>query len=200
MEPIAPFTSFDQLLDYGQKMLVRHRDGLILHGVAPYSHTGLEESCTGEAWDKIYEINRYVFTTGSTNTFSVDEMFPEPMWLGLWLPLSVASDLVDYIKRVKHPVACIVQNLATKEVLINTMNLSLHRWWSADAIEAMDATGDKRRAHLQQCSPAFAAASMNLFLAKDPVVGMWIESDDETSRDLYDFILDYLRKYVATKK
>ena len=111
-------------------------------------------------------------------------------WLGLWLPLSVASDLVDHIKRV----GCIVQNLATKEVLINTMDLSLHRWWSADAIKAMEVVGDTRRAHLQQCSPAFAAASVNLFLAKDPVVGMWVESDDETSRDMYDVILDYLRK------
>lgn len=197
MEQLAPFTSFDQLLDYGQKMLTRHRNGLLQNGIAPYSHTGLEESCSGEAWDKIYEINRYVFTTGSTNTFYINKSFPEPMWLGMWLPLSMATDMVGHVEREKYPVACIVQNLSTKKILINTMDLSLHRWWSADGIKSME-MGEK--AHLQQCSAAFAAASESLFNATDPIVGMWIECDDETNRDMYDFILKYLQIIQCQKK
>ena len=182
------FKSYDQVLLYGQTALKKHRIGL-LRGELVDSETGLDTSCSGEALDLIESINRYVFTTGSTNTFCVDSTFEEPMWLAAWVPLSMAYNIADHIQIQKCHAGCIVQHLQSKKVLINTMDLSLHRWWSADSINAMET---QERAFLQQCTQNLVHMAQELFAASDPVVGIWIEYDDETTRTLYHFIIDYL--------
>lgn len=187
-------SSFYDLLSRGRTVLALHSKNL-LHGCdyTPESHTGLDGSCSGEALDKMRALNRYIFTTGSTNNYypCVDD--PEPAWLAAWMPLSVAQSLAVYMSH--HPVACIIQDLYTGKVILNSMNLDLHRFWSAEGVLSME-TDD--RPFLQQCSEELATQAKCLFQGTDPVVGMWLEADDEISRNLYDIVLDYFS--LVTRK
>lgn len=186
------FSSYAELLEYGRTSLRKHRQGL-LEGYVLDSETGLDESCSGEVLDMMEELNHYVFTTGSTNTYVVNQSFPEPMWVALWIHLSDAIDLAWYIKDKQYRAGCLVQHLSSKKVLLNTMDMNLHRWWTLDAIEAIQ-TDESERIFLQQCSLPFAARGQLLFdKTENPVVGMWIEYDDETTRTLYHFLLDYFQ-------
>lgn len=182
------FHSYEELLQYGREALKKHREGL-LQNILIDSETGLETSCSGEALDYMDRLNEYIFTTGSTNTFHIDPEFEEPMWVAAWLPYSKARALVNYIHKTKYPAGCVVQHLVSKKVLVTTMNMELHRWWSADGIDYME-TSQHPRAFLQQCSSHLSLMAQDLFVGDNPVVGMWIEYDDETTRTLYDFLLN----------
>lgn len=187
--------SFTDLLSLGRRLLEKHRMGLAEDDrLLPeeLDHTGLDWRCVGAAWERIHALNEFMFTTGSTNTFEVDEASPEPMWVSGWMPRSTAMGLIAILLSKNLPISSLVQNLDTGEVLYNSIDPAVHRFWSAEGLSEVELC--RPRIYLRQCTDEFAQRCTALFRQDDPVVGVWWEADDETSRDLYDTLLSIFRE------
>lgn len=187
--------SFPDLLSLGRRLLEKHRSGLLKDDrLLPeeLNHTGLDWRCSGTAWERIYALNEFMFTTGSTNTFEVDKEFPEPMWVSGWMPQSVAMGWVAILLSKNLPISSLVQNLDTGEVLYNSIDPARHRFWSVEGLSEVELSHP--RIYLRQCTEEFAQRCTTLFRQSDPIVGVWWEADDETSRNLYDTLLSVFRE------
>lgn len=185
--------TYRDLLDYSRRILRYHKRLTCRGDFLPdeLNHTGLEDSCSGTAWNLIYDLNKYIFTTGSTNTFESDESWKEPMWLSCWVPKRIAFGIVSLIAERKYAVSYIIQDLDTAKVLLNSIDPNVHRFWSVSGLRMLE--DPQLPVLLRQCSERFSERWSPLFTGDDPLVGMWLEADDETSRDMYTNLLSILQ-------
>lgn len=84
-------------------MLARARKNLKLHKKDQLSHaenvTGIEDSLKGKYFDQILELNKHVYTTGSTNSPGTGF---QAFWIDFYAPLAVCDFVISRLDQISY--------------------------------------------------------------------------------------------------
>jgi hypothetical protein len=149
--------------------------------------TGVERSLTGEFYEQILELNKYVYTTSSTNN-PEDPSFQE-MFVGFYVPKSVALKLAKFLdaKGEFNYYSC-YENNDNKIIVENKKN-------TKDFTDNM--MHSRKRDGTIAINTEFPQVLEDmgmfnhLFSTEDPLVYMNIEDQVIDHRDLYSVLLDF---------
>lgn len=172
--------SFNQLLAYGRTNLIRHR-------YSPgHSPTNIEDDLKGIYLDQMIELNKFIYTTASTND-PHNSMF-QPMFISGYMPLSKAYALIndlndfypnDYYYIVYSIEADLIYEMnifkgKDPDYLLQTS--SIHSLIDYERLEVGP--------HNHQVS--------HLLYTSDPLVMINIEDKNKERRDLYAILISLL--------
>ena len=152
--------------------------------------TGVERSLTGEFYEQILELNKYVYTTSSTNN-PEDPSFQE-MFVGFYVPKSVALKLAKFLdaKGDLNYYSC-YENNDNKIIVENKKNTKdfTDNMIHYDKRDGTIATYTEFPQVLEDMG-----IFNHLFSTEDPVVYMNIEDQVIEHRNLYRVLLDFFCK------
>jgi hypothetical protein len=144
--------------------------------------TGVETSLTGEFYEQILELNKYVYTTSSTNR-PKDPTFQE-MFVGFYVQRSVALKLAEFLDtKGKFNYYSCYENNDNKIIIENKKNTKSF----TDIMMHCEGTIYTEFPKALEDIGMFT----HLFSDADPVVYMNIEDPVIEHRDLYRVLLDF---------